>query len=352
MGQLDRSNIHHALELAKTAQIAGNYSRQVTDLAGSVGAKVSILFPGPYAAVYLLTQPARRHVWNAYLATIHMKRLLSDDGETIRQNLLHASSHALVAEAFGACPAGYLALLKRLPDRAASPQFYRDLHQLLADRPDLAMPLCNVKRINNDLVRLLLDLPPDLRCVKVAQAFGSPSGYDNFMVAYTRLTGCTSLSTHVVKQLKGGAKPGRLIVDLYQSAPLPAPFLQNNDRIRHLGTARELLSTARDFQNCLSNWITEAHHNHSQYYKVRLADGTFAVLEIKNDAPAGWRLSDLKGRDNQDILPELAMEMRAYLSSGHGVDHGSSIYNLVRRAERSCSGVHDRDLSIFELDDF
>jgi hypothetical protein len=351
MGQQDSDTVHHALELAKSGQIAGSFPRQVQDLAGSVGPKVSILFPGPYAAVYLLTQPARRHVWNAYLATIHIKRLLSDDGETIRQNLLHFASHTLIAEAYGSCPKGYLALLKRLPHRAASPQFYRDLHTLLSAHPDLAMPLCNVKRINHDLVRLLLDLPPNLRCVKVAQIFGSPSGYENFMVAYTRLTGSDTLSTHVVNQLKDGAKPGRLIVDLYESAPLPTPFLQNNDRIHHLATARELLAAARDFQNCLSNWITEAHHNQSQYYRVRLGDGSNAILEIKNDAPVGWRFGDVKGKDNADVPSELREEMETHLAS-FGVHYGSSIHNLVRRAERSCSGVHDRDLSIFELDDF
>jgi hypothetical protein len=349
MGHQGSTTVHHALELAKTAQIAGSFPRQVQDLAGSL-TPIMVMFPGPYGAIYLLTQPARRHVWNAYLATIPTKRLLSDQGDKIRQNLLHASSQTLITDAYGSCPKGYLALLKRLPHRAASPQFYRDLHRLVSSHPDLAMPLCNVRRLTHDLVRLLLDLPHDLRCVKVAQAFGSPSGYDNFMMAYTRLTGRETLSGGVVQQLKAGAKPGRLIVDLYESAPLPAPFLPNNDRIQHLATARELLAAARDFKNCLANWITEAHHNQSQYFRARLADGTFAVLEIKNDAPAGWRFGDLKGKDNEDVAPELNMELRGYLN-GFGVHHGS-IYNLVRRAERSCAGVDGSDLSIFELDDF
>ncbi|WP_322893382.1 MULTISPECIES: hypothetical protein [unclassified Yoonia] len=351
MGHQGSTTVFYALELAKSAQIAGSFPRQVQELAGALAPKVMVIFQGAYGAIYLLTQPARRHVWNAYLATIPTKRLLSDQGDAIRQNLLHFASHTLITDAYGSCPKGYLALLKRLPHRAASRQFYSDLHQLLADRPDLAMPLCNVKRINHDLVRLLLDLPHDLRCVKVAQAFGSPSGYDNFMVAYARLTSRDTPSADVIRQLKGGAKPGRLIVGLYETAPLPAPFLRNNERSQHLGTARELLKAARDFKNCLANWITEAHHNQSQYYRARLADGTFAVLEIKNDAPAGWRFGDLKGKDNADVAPELTTEMRGYLN-GFGVHHGSSIHNLIRRAERSCAGVDDSDLSIFELDDF
>lgn len=353
MGQHHRKDtqhqaIHQALELAKSAQIATNFRLQVYGLAAWAGPKVTRLFPGPFGAIYLLTEPTRRHVWNAFLSRKGNNADLAREPEGLRQHLLNAPSHTLVAEAFGTCPAGYLSVLKRLPDQAAPISLYEELHRLLTEHPQLAMPLCNVRCLSHGLVTLLHTLPDSLRTVTLAEGFKSPEGYQHFLAAYRRLTGSGSLDPKVVQQLKAGVKPARLINELYEQAPLPAPALPNTDRIRHLGTVRALLTAARDFQNCLGNWITEAHRNERQYYLARLTDGTSAVLEIKNDAPAGWRFGDLKAKSNEDVAGHLCEELLAYLS-GFGIHQGNSVYRMVKRAQAVCGG--NPDLEYFSLDD-
>lgn len=108
-----------------------------------------------------------------------------------------------------------------------------------------------------------------------------------------------------------------------------------------------MVAAAACFKNCLRNWLAEASRNEQQFYQAVLADGEKAILCLKNDAPAGWLLDDVKLAGNAEPEDGLQEELREYLGK-FGVRVGPPLLAMLRRAVRHDLG--EMDVNPFEVD--
>lgn len=343
-----------ALELAKTAQISGVGYREIArEIAGPFWQQISAIFRGHYLAVYLLTDHSRRSVWHAVLSAGQADPVDLRWDAIAQQELLarflHDGSEELITGAFGSCPTSYLSVLKRFAAKAERDvAVFNRLHQLLTDHPHLGPQLCNQGRVSGRLVALLAMLPAPLKHLRVAELFdGDPRVFDGFMSTYAALTGRHELTPADMTCILRGEKPGSILQRIFHAIPFPAPFLPNTDRIKHLHNGEAMVSAASRYSNCLRNWIGEAHHNHAQYYRVVLADGSMAVLALKQDAPAGWLLDEVKLAHNADPEDALQDELREYLSQ-FGVRVGPPLESRLRRFARP--SLVEAEADLFGLD--
>ena len=258
-------SLSDALELAKTAQISGNSYREIArEIAGPFWKQISAIFRGHYLAVYLLTDHSRRSVWHAVLSAgqddaVHLRCDAIAQREMLHR-FLHDRSDELITSAFGSCPAGYLAVLKRIPTKAERDvTVFRHLHDLLSDHPHLGNQLFKHGRVSNRLVKLLTCLPAPLKHLRVAEQFdGDPRIFDGFMSTYAALTGQDELAPADMTCILRGKKPGTLLQRIYHAIPFPAPFLPETDRIKHLHNGEAMVAAAARYENCLRNWIVSA----------------------------------------------------------------------------------------------
>jgi hypothetical protein len=347
-------SLSDALELAKSAQITGSGFREVArEIAGPFYKQISAIFRGHYLLIYILTDHPRRAAWHAFLAE------LNDDpidlrSDVVRQDelihrFLHDRSEELITAAFGSCPNGYLAVLQRFSTHAERDvTVFRQLHSLLSDQPHLGPQLCNHGRVSSRLVQLLTSLPAPLKHVRVAELFdGDPQAYRRWMEVYRVLSGEDDLSPAHTANLLGGERPGTLIQRIYHAILLAAPVLPNTDRIKHVHNGEAMVAAAARYQNCLKNWIGEAHRGEQQFYEAVLADGEKAILCLKNDAPSGWLLDDLKLAGNLEPADVLQEELREYLAK-FGVRFGPSLESMLRRFGRS--SLMETEADAFRLD--
>ena len=355
----DRGSVRHsvslsdALELAKAAQISGVGYREIArEIAGPFWKQISAIFRGHYLAVYLLTDHSRRSVWHAVLSaghddTVHLRCDAIAQQEFLHR-FLHDRSEVLITGAFGSCPAGYLAVLKRIPTKTERDvTVFNCLHQLLTYHPHLGPQLCNRGRVSGRLVALLAMLPAPLKHLRVAEQFdGDPRIFDGFMSTYAALTGRHDLADSDAECILRCEKPGTLLQRIYHAIPFPAPVLPNTDRIRHLHNGEAMVAAAVSYHNCLKSWLGEAHCS-SQFYEIVLADGSMAILSLKQDAPAGWLLDEVKLAHNADPEDALQDELREYLSQ-FGVRVGPTLETMLQRFGRS--GLRETEADLFGLD--
>jgi hypothetical protein len=165
------------------------------------------------------------------------------------------------------------------------------------------------------------------------------------MSTYLALTGLDDLSLADVACLLQGEKPGNILQGIYHDSPFSAPFLPNTDRVKHLHNGAAMVAAASRYENCLKNWIGEAHRNERQFYEVVLADGVMAVVDLKHDSPAGWLLDDeVKLAHNGEPDDVLKDELREYLGQ-FGVRVGPTLEAMMRRFARTAT-----DADMFALD--
>ena len=108
-----------------------------------------------------------------------------------------------------------------------------------------------------------------------------------------------------------------------------------------------MVAAAARYENCLRNWIGEAHRGEQQFYQVVLSDNCNAIRCLKNDAPSGWLLDDVKLAGNAEPDDVLQDELREYLGQ-FGVRVGPPLLAILRRFVRHDLG--ETDVNPFEVD--
>lgn len=355
----DRGSVRHsvslsdALEMAKTCQISGAGYREIArEIAGPFWKQISAIFRGHYLAVYLLTDHSRRSVWHAVLSAgqddaVHLRCDAIAQRELLHR-FLHNGSEELITAAFGSCPTSYLSVLKRFAAKAErDASVFKQLHQLLTGYPHLGNQLCNHGRVSSRLVALLAMLPAPLKHLRVAEQFdGDPRIFDGFMSTYAALTGQDELALADMTCILRGEKPGSVLHRIYHNIAFVEPFLPETDRIHYLHNGEAMVAAAARYSNCLRSWIGEAHRGEQQFYQAVLSDNSKAILSLKQDAPAGWLLDDVKLAGNVEPDDALQDELREYLSQ-FGVRVGPPFEAMLRRFARHDLG--EMDVNPFEV---
>jgi hypothetical protein len=249
-------------DLAKHIQLATDFTDQVTDIADGYRRQVFKIFPEQQLVLFLLTASSRRHVWFAVLA--RMTEI--QDPKDLQRQLLTTSSKELIQNAYGSVPSGFLTALAKLPAKAKSRRFYNHLHQLLTHAPALAVSLAN-NILDENVLEVLNQLPPEHQNFKVANAFGSAENYQAFKViceAFAKQS--PDLMTTSLSLIKNSASLDRILTRIYDSIPFADPALPSHDRLTYIHNGGALRKLALSWGNCLGQYVEEALRNEIQYY--------------------------------------------------------------------------------------
>jgi hypothetical protein len=108
---------------------------------------------------------------------------------------------------------------------------------------------------------------------------------------------------------------------------LPEAFTPVSDR-------KALVGVALEFRNCLRDFTGDLAAGRMAVFTVR-EGSEMAAVALRQD-PAGWRLAEAKGRQNEDV-PEDALRRIVSNLEGAGVRTGESTWVLARRLhEHAC----------------
>ena len=290
-------------------------------VAGDFAVQVGQLWPQPHAE-FLTASTGQRHLVCIALA-------FKAPCPAIRANLeqpVKRAVRALLPDA----PDGLVRALDRLGEAAWSEVEYRQLLTLLR-RPETAKVLNHAEVLDPGLVGGLAAYPPPLLAAGLGRLKLSPD----------QAALLAEIWQSVV--IRDGAEAGKAMADrlgrLQNPAQvferlredmvpeLPPPPFPGTPRLRPLETKAAMREAAGRFQNCLRDHIASASDGSRAYYEWLGSPG--AAVEIMQDPVSGWRLEQVRLRNNEFMAPAdrgaLIEELR-----GMGVHVGRSYWQLNR----------------------
>ena len=318
------------------AQFARSYEWQIARLAkDDLAPLVNLIFPGPTAAIYILTRPERRHAWNAYLAAGPLDPATSPDPEivsVVRDILLLCSSRDLLAAAYSRVPRGLEAALRRLPQHALSKEGYRRLGRLFIEAEKHGIEMGRLGELDDVRLEILELLPVKLRSPRLVQAIAAVSTASRVSHAFEALTGAGIDADLLARRLETAQtwkQRAEVIRKAYETfVPTDFPF-ESDDRCTLLRTPEEMRQTARRFDNCLVSLIPEFIRGES-VYAVWQSEENPLVIEIARDQPFGWHLSQIRGPKNSTPTPEQEAIIESYFAT-KGIRKREPFEHLVGR---------------------
>lgn len=308
------------MDLAKFCQIVPHNNYLLEAVACHLTREVQMIF-GTASLIVALTETGRRQVFFAVIARLEaagkLDGLKAHEEKRLQlvKSLLQSASADLITEHYGSCPAGFLRMLARLGDHARPLQVYLGLHQLADEVPGVAHEVLSETQktgIPDQLVEVLMALPRKTVAVRLARQFNDASDYQRFMDLYCILTGEQELAGKHRTRLCSGRKPGDLLQDLYLALPFPQPAIAAPG-LHHISNGAELVSVAKTFRNCLAGFTAEALRGEHQYYVWSKKDAPPLVIRIRNEAPFGWFLCEVKLARNERAPLALRQELQALL---------------------------------------
>lgn len=313
-------NLHQTLDLMRMSQINSEYIYGGMAMAGPLLTEVGKLFPTHMILIYMTTSYKRRQVWNSYIATMFAnpaKPKPITDPEAVRTRLLIISSKELLVEAYGSVPAGMVRVLGLLGLEGQQPQTYIQLHEQMEKSATLCKEYSHASKIDASTVTTIAALPEYLKNYDLAKQFKKPEDVKKLVFAVDMLSQDNKetyieLCEKIVTAAKSGHSVGAVLKREYYALPFPVPIAQSSDQCRHIDSAHKMMVSAKRFNNCLKTYIFEAVRNDLQYYEYLVDSSPIAVISIKNDRPLGWRIVEVKLKDNG--LPEegLMTEINSY----------------------------------------
>lgn len=323
------------LDLAKLCQVAPGNEFLLSTLCGQMEEAVSAAF-GALGMLLVMTEPGRRQVYFAVLARLEADGAFVDPGLTdsdrakLLIQMVTAGNEALIRYAYGACPPGFVRLIGRFGECARNPEMYVTLYQMLTASPELAKPLmaaCQGRSLSDDLILLMRELPATPLGVRVAARIGAVGEYRELLQAYRAITKAEQLTDAHMNRIADGESPGTLLKRLYLELAFPAPVLAIAG-VTYIPDGHALVHTAREFSNCLREYLKEALNNQRQFYIWRKPGAPDVVFAINSEAPFGWYLSESRLAANRRVPRELREELDALLE-GHGVRTERSVARMV-----------------------
>lgn len=331
-------------ETARHIQLETDFTEQVSEIAGWYSRQVLQIFPKQEVVLFLLTASARRHVWFAVLA--HMKEI--HDPKDLQNHLLTTSSKELIQNAYGSVPPGFLTTLAKLPAKAKGRRFYKQLHQLLTNAPGLAVSLANTS-IDDHIIDLLIQLPPEHQTIKVANAFGTSENYEAFKVICDAFASQQpNLLTASLSLIKNNTSLERILVRIYENIPFAEPALPPHDQLTYLQNGRAMRKVAQNWGNCLGQYVEEALHNEIQYYIFTTSAGDEILFAMKNDHPFGWYQNEVKNKNNDAPDLEQQVELDEFLKD-LGFGRSDSASYMIKSLLANCGRArHRRERAAFK----
>lgn len=339
------------LELAKHCQVTpGNHFLLRTVCKRMTNAVVTAF--GPLSLLLVMAEPRRRQVYFAVLARLQADGALNEPGfdEAARADLLTRlvvlRNRDLVAYAYGNCPPAFMRLIAGFGECARNPERYLSLFRLLDMNPELAQPLrnaCQGEPMTDDLIELMQVLPPTRLGVQVATQFVAEGQYRDFMRPYQAIMNTEQLAEEHMQRIAAGESPENLLERLYLDLPFPAPVI-SAPNIVHIDNGQALVRTAKEFANCLANYVAEALNNERQFYIWRPDDAPAVVFAIDSEQPFGWHLSESRRANNDRVSRRERNDLKEVLAKC-GIRTCASVETSMRNYR---SDVNE---FLFDIDD-
>lgn len=234
--------------------------------------------------------------------------------------LLRGPPKTILDISLGYRPPGLDRALGHLPSKVLAAETYRQLAQLLMDRP-IARFLHHAASIDELMIIGLSKLPAVLRRLPILIMFGRVQGMDLFVdglrclatranlpfEALAKEVGALDQTDQVVANLKG------LIEGLPVIDTLPPVMI---GPYRRLDKISEIRTLAKNWQNCLAGCVFNITDATSAVYVSDLPQPPAACL-VYRQWRIGWFLSQAKGPKNIELQPQhLAQTYKAFADAG------------------------------------
>ncbi|MCL1629493.1 hypothetical protein M3N55_12200 [Roseibaca sp. V10] len=331
------------------AQLSKKYDTLLSHLAGPLTPRVLRVFGHEHAPLYILTDPARRQVWNACLAAEYPE----GDMAYLRRNFLMERSKHLLEDAFGSVPDGFQGLLRRAGETGHDPNYYTFWHDHLTHFPEDFAYVSGRLEICADLTEALMKLPAPLRRLRIYKCFKNMRDLTDFVTAMTAVHGGTpsdEIWDDIREQLYAGQSPLKILLKIVDAVPCPPPFITGDDRFRHLGSVKALKSAGLKFHNCLRSafMIKDVIRGPSQCYEF-LAGDEPCMVGLTTDGPFGCRLDDIRGLKNKCVSDKTQKIVEQALAE-HGIVKRRSVIAIAEDWEERYERSDDTDFSAFDMD--
>jgi hypothetical protein len=256
---------------------------------------------------------ARMHL--IALAFAHLNEVSPDIGSF----LFSGSVRAITEQILGRYPTGIRRALGHLPPSVLTPENYRHLVELLADRKTAKL-LHHAPSIDGSTIEALHGLPAPLRNPVILGALECADQVNGFSEGLHFLVsrGAASSFDALVGELALVSQSVQLYAKL-RTIVVELPLLPNTLPPTQVGGARRLdkavtiRSLAKSWHNCLAEYLGDINSGTCAVYLWEHSDGP-AACSVRRYGRLGWFLEQVKGPQNADIEPMLLDHIRSTFS--------------------------------------
>ncbi len=256
-----------------------------------------------------------------HLMAFALAHLASDVTPDFALMLLNGSTKTILNLTLGHHhPFGLNRALAHLPPKVLAGESYRNLAALLTDRPT-AKFLHHRQSIDEKMIAGLSTLPADLRRPAVLAMFGKVEGMDKFVGGLRCLAARAGLPLEALaSQISSLDQTEQVVAKIKQlTETLPLLDTLPPARVgpyRRLDNISEIRTLAKDWQNCLADYLFNITEGTCAIYRTDPPDQPAACF-VYRQWRLGWFLQQAKGPKNIDLDPhQLAQTYSVFADAG------------------------------------
>ncbi|MEL7028262.1 MAG: hypothetical protein AAGL49_03420 [Pseudomonadota bacterium] len=201
-------------------------------------------------------------------------------------------------------PAGLIKLLPKLRGRMWRPATYRRLTALFGE-DNARKALRRREGVSRRDVFVLSRLRPELRRAEVMQFITRRGDLEEvvFCIEIARRVRSDLSDRQLMASLKHakGCKIRPWVRKHYANAPFPPAPWGGTDDLRPIDSHGELERTAREFKNCIRDYVGDVLQGRSYFYRYGRGDEGVAVIELRRLPQLGWAVHEALGPENADL---------------------------------------------------
>ena len=265
-----------------------------------------------FAGAYLRASNERRQVIAAYCSAVLPQ---AEQRGPVADFLLRSNHRDILGAAYGSVPVGFRPALSRAGGHPHDPDFYQELHRLLASprHSRLAAAIQQMPAIDLPRIRILNILPEDICSPGVVEALGSVNvAKDALQVIDLLIQNGVARDglTCAINQAKDKKQLTRVWERWAGRCRLPAQPVQAAPGYRPIETVAELRRMARRYQNCSMQFSVEALDGHSAFGEFLKQDGLHEMVVHLRRLNGIWEIDGLFLKQNR--RPSVEQRERAH----------------------------------------
>jgi hypothetical protein len=263
-------------------------------IAGEFAPAIAQLWPQPHAP-FLTAEAPRRH-----LVCLALTDSLAE--EPAFDLMLSQPLRQVINRVFYLPPAGLERALRHMAEIAWGVGDYHNLLALLRER-GTAKVIQHANAVTPELIRSLAAPPGPVREHHRLVSEITPAAGALLEEVYRSLVARDGLAVteDAARQWARGKDVEELLLRARDSLSpeFPPPPFEGTPRLRPLRTKAEMIEAGARYRNCLRGQLCHAAHGYWAYYEW--LDEPRAIVEIGRDVLFGWRLNQVRVRDNRPV---------------------------------------------------